>query len=213
MMELVILGASGFIGSAITTEALARGHQVTAVVSRPQRVEAKAGLTVVGLDINDTAALTKLLSGKAIVISAFSGHAQQDVKGYYLKAFNSVFTAATAAKVSRLLVVGGAATLKLPDGSRLLDSPGFPAEYRATAEGAAEVLQQLRSQNMLNWSFLSPAAEIFPGDKSGSFRLGLDNLLTDNEGKSRISNGDYAAAMLDEAEQPQHINQRFCVAY
>lgn len=212
-MELVILGASGFIGSAITTEALARGHQVTAVVSRPQRVEAKAGLTVVGLDINDTAALTKLLSGKAIVISAFSGHAQQDVKGYYLQAFNSVFTAATAAKVSRLLVVGGAATLKLPDGSRLLDSPGFPAEYRATAEGAAEVLQQLRSQNMLNWSFLSPAAEIFPGDKTGSFRLGLDNLLTDSEGKSRISNGDYAAAMLDEAEQPRHINQRFTLAY
>lgn len=212
-MELVILGASGFIGSAITAEALARGHQVTAVVSRPERVTAQAGLSVVGLDINDTPALTRLLSGKAVVISAFSGHAQQDVKGYYLKAFNSVLNAATAANVGRLLVVGGAATLLLPDGSRLLDSPQFPAEYRATAEGAAEVLQQLREQSALNWSFLSPAAEIFPGDKTGNFRLGLDNLLTDAEGKSRISNGDYAAAMLDEAEQPQHLNKRFSVAY
>ena len=212
-MELVILGASGFIGSAITAEALARGHQVTAVVSRPERVAAKAGLSVVGLDINDTAALTKLLSGKAVVISAFSGHAQQDVKGYYLTVFNSVLSAATAAKVGRLLVVGGAATLLLPDGSRLLDSPQFPAEYRATAEGAAEALQQLRGQSGLNWSFLSPAAEIFPGDKTGTFRLGLDNLLTDNAGKSRISNGDYAAAMLDEAEQPQHLNKRFSVSY
>ena len=82
-MELVILGASGFIGSAITAEALARGHQVTAVVSRPERVAAQAGLTVVGLDINDTPELTRLLSGKAVVISAFSGHAQQDVKGNY----------------------------------------------------------------------------------------------------------------------------------
>lgn len=212
-MELVILGASGFIGSAITAEALSRGHTVTAVVNRPERVAASAGLTVVGLDINDTAALTRLLSGKAIVISAFSGHAQQDVKGYYLQAFNSLFTAATAAKVGRLLVVGGAATLLLADGSRLLDSPNFPAEYRATAEGAAEVLQQLRQQSGLNWSFLSPAAEIFSGDKSGSFRLGLDNLLTDSLGNSRISTGDYAAAMLDEAEQPKHLNKRFSVAY
>ena len=120
-MELVILGASGFIGSAITAEALSRGHTVTAVVNRPERIAAKAGLTVVGLDINDTPALTRLLSGKAIVISAFSGHAQQDVKGYYLQAFNSVLSAATAGNVGRLLVVGGAATLKLPDGSRLPD--------------------------------------------------------------------------------------------
>ncbi|MEE2024809.1 MULTISPECIES: NAD(P)-dependent oxidoreductase [Alkalimonas] len=212
-MELVILGASGFIGSAITAEALSRGHQVTAVVSRPERLEPKAGLTVVGLDINDTAALTALLRGKDVVISAFSGHAQQDVKGYYVKAFQSVFTAASTAKVGRLLVVGGAATLTLPDGSRLLDSPDFPAEYRATAEGAAEVLQQLRSQSTLSWSFLSPAADIFPGEKTGSFRLGLDALLTDSQGQSRISNGDYAVAMLNEVEQPQHSNQRFCVAY
>lgn len=212
-MEIVILGASGFIGSAITAEALARGHQVTAVVSRPERVAAQAGLNVVGLDINDTPALTRLLAGKAVVISAFSGHAQQDVKGYYLNAFNSVLEAATAGKVGRLLVVGGAATLQLPDGSRLLDSPGFPAEYRATAEGAAEALQQLRGQSALSWSFLSPAAEIFPGDKTGTFRLGLDNLLTDAAGKSRISTGDYAVAMLEEAEQPQHVNQRFSIAY
>lgn len=212
-MELVILGASGFIGSAITTEALNRGHKVTAVVSRPERIAPQAGLTVVGLDINDTAALTKLLANQAVVISAFSGHAQQDVKGYYVAAFNSVYKATQAAKTPRLLVVGGAATLKLPDDSRLLDSPHFPAEYRATAEGAAEVLQQLQQQTAVSWSFLSPAAEIFPGDKTGTFRLGQDHLLSDSEGKSRISNGDYAAAMLDEAEQSKHQNQRFCVAY
>ncbi|MBU1310566.1 MAG: NAD(P)H-binding protein [Gammaproteobacteria bacterium] len=212
-MELVILGASGFIGSAITAEALSRGHQVTAVVSRPERIVAQAGLTVVGLDINDSAALTRVLNGKAVVISAFSGHAQQDVKGYYLTAFNSVLSAATAGKVGRLLVVGGAASLLLPDGSRLLDSPGFPAAYRPTAEGAAAVLQQLREQSALSWSFLSPAAEIFPGDKTGQYRLGLDHLLTDAAGKSRISTGDYAVAMLEEAEQPQHVNQRFSIAY
>ncbi|GAA0539231.1 NAD(P)-dependent oxidoreductase [Rheinheimera aquimaris] len=213
MMELVILGASGFIGSAITAEALSRGHKVTAVVSRPERVTPQAGLTVLGLDINDTAALTKVLSNKAVVISAFSGHAQQDVKGYYVAAFNSVYKAAVAANTPRLLVVGGAATLKLPDESRLLDSPDFPAEYRATAEGAAEVLQQLQQQSDISWSFLSPAAEIFPGDKTGQYRLGQDYLLADQDGRSRISTGDYAVAMLNEAEQPQHQNKRFSIAY
>lgn len=212
-MELVILGASGFIGSAITAEALARGHQVTAVVNRPERIAPKAGLTVVGLDVNNTEALTQLISGKATVISAFSGHAQQDVKGYYVRAFNSVYAAAKAGKVGRLLVVGGAGSLLLPDGSRLLDMPGFPAEYRGTAEGAAHVLQLLTEQRVLNWGYLSPAAEIFPGDKTGSFRLGLDSLITDGLGKSRISTGDYAVAMLNEAEQPQHVNQRFTLAY
>ena len=213
MMELVILGASGFIGSAITAEALSLGHKVTAVVSRPERVLPQPGLTVVGLDINDTAALTELLSNKAVVISAFSGHAQQDVKGYYVTAFNSVYKAVVAANTPRLLVVGGAATLKLPDESRLLDSPDFPTEYRATAEGAAEVLQQLQQQSDISWSFLSPAAQIFPGDKTGQYRLGQDYLLADKDGRSRISTGDYAVAMLNEAEQPQHQNKRFSIAY
>lgn len=212
-MELVILGASGFIGSAITAEALSRGYQVTAVVSRPERLMAQPGLTVVGLDINDTKALTQLLQNKAVVISAFSGHAQQDVKAYYLHAFQSVLAAATAAKVGRLLVVGGAASLLLPDNSRLLDSPQFPAEYRATAEGAAEALQLLQQQQAIDWSFLSPAAEVFEGEKTGVFRLGLDHLLTDDKGNSRISTADYAVALLDEAEQVKHKNQRFTLAY
>lgn len=213
MMEFVILGASGFIGSAITAEALSRGHKVTAVVSRPERVTPQSGLTVIGLDINDTAVLTEQLSNKAVVISAFSGHAQQDVKGYYVAAFNSVYKAAVAANTPRLLVVGGAATLKLPDDSLLLDSPDFPAEYRVIAEGAAEVLQQLQRQSQLSWSFLSPAAQIFPGDKTGQYRLGQDYLLADEDGRSRISTGDYAVAMLNEAEQPQHQNKRFSLAY
>ncbi|WP_052749027.1 NAD(P)-dependent oxidoreductase [Arsukibacterium ikkense] len=175
--------------------------------------QAQAGLTVVGLDINDTPALTRLLSGKAIVISAFSGHAQPDVKGYYIQAFSSVLKAATAANAGRLLVVGGAATLLLADGSRLLDSPEFPPEYRGSAEGAAEALRMLQQQSAVSWSFLSPAFDIFPGAKTGRFRLGLDNLLTDSDGNSRISNGDYAVALLNEAEQPQHQNKRFTAAY
>lgn len=212
-MKIAIIGASGFIGSALTTETLARGHQVKALVSRPERVTAKPGLEVAGVDVLDTTALVAALKGAEVVITAFSGHAQSDVREYYVKGFKSILAAVKEAAVPRLLVVGGAATLLLPDGSRLLDSPDFPAEYRGTAEGAAEALALLKQQSDVSWSFLSPAAEIFPGDKTGTFRLGDDHLVMDTAGNSKISNGDYAVAMLDEAENPRHPNRRFTLAY
>lgn len=212
-MKIAIIGASGFIGSAITAEALARGHTVTAIVSRPQRMAQQSGLTILGVDVNDTAALAKQIRGHELVISAFSGHAQSDIATYYLNGFSSILNAVNDAGVQRFLVVGGAASLLLPDGSMLLNSPDFPAEYRATAEGAYAALQLLRDINDIDWSYLSPAAEIFPGDKTAKFRVGQDHLLLDANGASKISTGDYAAAMLDEAEQPTHIRQRFSVAY
>lgn len=212
-MKIALIGASGFIGSAIRTEALARGHQVLALVSNPTKLAAEPGLTVQAVDVFDTQALTTALAGVDLVISAFSGHKDADVAGYYRRGFDSILTAVKAADVARLLVVGGAASLQLPDGSVLIDSPNFPAEYRGSAEGAIYALQQLKAETALSWSFLSPAAEIFPGEKTGQFRLGKDQLVMDAAGHSRISNGDYAVAMLDEAEQSAHLNQRFTLAY
>ena len=212
-MKIALIGASGFIGSAIRSEALARGHQVLALVSNPAKLAAEPGLTVQAVDVFDTQALTTALAGVDLVISAFSGHKDADVAGYYRRGFDSILTAVKAADVARLLVVGGAASLQLPDGSVLIDSPNFPAEYRGSAEGAIYALQQLKAETALSWSFLSPAAEIFPGEKTGQFRLGKDQLVMDAAGHSRISNGDYAVAMLDEAEQSAHLNQRFTLAY
>lgn len=212
-MKIALIGASGFIGSAIRTEALARGHQVLALVSNPAKLAAEPGLTVQAVDVFDTQALTAALAGVDLVISAFSGHKDADVAGYYRRGFDSILTAVKAADVARLLVVGGAASLQLPDGSVLIDSPNFPAEYRGSAEGAIYALQQLKAETALSWSFLSPAAEIFPGEKTGQFRLGKDQLVMDAAGHSRISNGDYAVAMLDEAEHAAHLNQRFTLAY
>ncbi|WP_419570150.1 NAD(P)-dependent oxidoreductase [Rheinheimera sp.] len=212
-MKIALIGASGFIGSAIRSEALARGHQVLALVSNPAKLAAEPGLTVQAVDVFDTQALTAALAGVDLVISAFSGHKDADVAGYYRRGFDSILTAVKAADVARLLVVGGAASLQLPDGSVLIDSPNFPAEYRGSAEGAIYALQQLKAETALSWSFLSPAAEIFPGEKTGQFRLGKDQLVMDAAGHSRISNGDYAVAMLDEAEHAAHLNQRFTLAY
>lgn len=212
-MKIALIGASGFIGTALLTEALSRGHHVTALVTRPERVTPQENLIIMKSDVLNTDALAEQLRGVDAVISAFSGHAQDDVYGYYIKGFNSILAATQQASAPQLLVVGGAATLEIAPGKRLLDTPEFPAEYRATAEGAQTALETLRAQTAQAWTFLSPAAEIFPGERSGNFRLGGDTLLTDSEGNSRISVQDYAIAMIDELENPRHTNQRFCVAY
>lgn len=212
-MKIALIGASGFTGSALLTEALSRGHQVTALVTRPERISAQPNLTAVACDALDSAVLAQKLAGHDVVISAFSGHAQPDVADYYLRGFESILNACRSAAAPRLLLVGGAASLLLPDGTELLDAPDFPAPYRASALGARAALQQLRSQRAVHWSFLSPAAELFPGERTGQFRLGQDHLLLDAKGRSRISTADFAVAMLNEAENPQHVDQRFCVAY
>ncbi|WP_249977034.1 NAD(P)-dependent oxidoreductase [Vreelandella olivaria] len=212
-MKIALIGASGFIGAALLKEALARGHHVTALVTRPERIAPQENLISVKSDALNTEALAQQLSGADAVISAFSGHAQENVFGYYLKGFRSILSATQQASVPRLLVVGGAATLEVAPGKQLLDTPEFPSEYRATAEGAQAALEILRAQTAQEWTFLSPAAEIFPGERTGNFRLGGDMLLTDSEGNSRISVQDYAVAMLDELESPRHPNQRFSVAY
>jgi len=217
-MQIVIIGASGFIGSALTSEALQRGHQVRALVRDTSKLaelqqQYPQQLEVVSVDVLDSQALLPWLQQQPLVISAFSGHSAADVSGYYLRGFASILQAVKQSAVERFLLVGGAASLQLPDGSKLLDSPNFPAAYRGTAEGAYAALQQLRSETGLAWSCLSPAAEIFPAPATGKFRLGADALLTDAEGHSRISTGDYAVAMLNEAEQPAHTGRRFSVAY
>jgi len=212
-MKIALIGASGFIGSAIRREALARGHQVLALVSDPTKLVAETGLQIQAVDVFDTKALELALQGADLVINAFSGHKDADVAGYYRRGFDSILSAVGTAQTPRLLQVGGAASLRLPDGSMLLDNPNFPAEYRGSAEGAYYALQQLQAQTAVQWSYLSPAAEIFPAEKTGQFRLGNDLLVVDEAGHSRISNGDYAVAMLDEAETPRHQNSRFTLAY
>lgn len=221
-MKLVIIGASGFIGSALTREALSRGHQVVAVLRDRTKLTAQlaelpaaavARLQISETDVFASASLTEVLRGADAVLSAFSGHSVASaVSSHYQAGFASILTAVKAAQV-RLLVVGGAASLQLPDGSRLLDSPDFPAAYRGSAEGAAAALQLLQQHNTLDWSYLSPAAEIYPGPATGQYRLGGDQLLTDSSGASRISTGDYANAMLNEAERPAHRQRRFSIAY
>ena len=212
-MNIALIGASGFIGSALRQELLSRGHAVTALVSRPEKIEAATNLKAVKVDVMDTAALTQQLRGHDAVMSAFSGHAQQDVQGYYERGMRSIVAAAREARVPRLLVVGGAGSLEVAPGLQLLDTPQFPAAYKGTAEGARQALKMLRGQTEVNWTMLSPSAIIFPGERTGQFRLGGDQLLSDAKGESRVSVQDYAAAFVDELEKPAHERRRFTVGY
>ncbi len=212
-MNIALIGASGFIGSAVLAEALSRGHQVSALVSRPERLTAHAQLRALKADVQDSAALAAQLKGHQAVISAFSGHAHADVLGYYLKGFRSIVQATKQADVSRLLVVGGAGSLEVAPSVLLIDTPQFPEAYKATAEGARQALQLLREEPHLDWTLLSPSLMIVPGERTGRFRLGGDQLLFSAAGDSRISVQDYAMAMIDELEHPAHRRARFTVGY
>jgi putative NADH-flavin reductase len=212
-MNIVLIGASGFIGSNLLKEALARGHQVTALVSRPEKLAAHPQLNAVKVDVQDTAALTKQLQGYDAVISAFSGHAQSDQYDYYVKGIRSIIAASKEARVLRLLVVGGAGSLEVAPGVQVVDSPDFPEQWKASALGAREALNLLRQEQQLDWTMLSPAALIQPGERTGQFRLGTDQLLVDAAGNSQISVEDYAVAMLDELERHAHSRRRFTLAY
>ena len=212
-MKIALIGASGFIGSGLRAEALQRDHQVTALVSNPAKLEPAAGLTVKAVDVNDTGALASLLAGHDVVISAFSGHAQTEVREAYGRGIRSIIAAARQARVPRLLVVGGAGSLEVAPGKQVVDSPDFPAQWKGSAEGARDALNWLREEPELDWTMLSPSAVIFPGPRTGQFRLGGDQLLVGANGKSEISVADYAVAMLDEAEKGAHRRRRFTVGY
>jgi uncharacterized protein len=212
-MNIAIIGASGFIGSALTKEALARGHKVTALVGRPEKLQAQANLTALASDVMDVNKLTAQLAGADAVISAFSGHAQSDILGYFVKGVGNIISAAKEAHVPRLLVVGGAGSLEVAPGALLIDSPNFPPQYKASAQGAQQALNMLRSETSLNWTMLSPAAIIAPGERTGVFRTRLDQLITRDDGSSTISVEDYAVAMMDELEKPVHARRRFTVGY
>lgn len=212
-MNITLIGASGFIGSAILNEALARGHRVSALVTRPEKLTAREGLSAHASDVTDVGRLSAQLAGADAVVSAFSGHAQEDVLGYYLTGVKAIIAAAREARTPRLLMVGGAGSMEVAPGVQLIDTPQFPAQYKATAEGARQALRLLQAQSAINWTVVSPSAVIAPGQRTGSYRTSADRLLVGEDGSSSISVEDFAVAIIDELEKPAHEMARFTAGY
>ncbi|TDF81758.1 NAD(P)-dependent oxidoreductase [Pseudomonas sp. H9] len=204
MSKIAIIGATGRAGSQLLEEALRRGHSVTAIARNPAQLNGREGVTTVALDVSDAAALERALSGHDVVLSAahFSSIKPE-----------AIIEPVKRAGIKRLLVVGGAGSLLLPSGHKVIDSPDFPDAYKAEASAGGHYLDTLRQEKELDWTFLSPSAEFVEGPRTGRYQAGKDHLLIGTDGKSWITFADYAIAMLDEVEKPAHSRQRFTVGY
>lgn len=203
-MKVALIGGTGNVGSKILAEALERGHEVTVIVRHPDKLAPRPRLSARAGDVNDAAALAPLLAGHDAAISAVRFQATDPA---------AVLGALKQAGLKRLLVVGGAGTLRNAAGTELVDAPGFPEIAKPEALAGRRFLAALRAETALDWSFLSPSMVIAPGTRTGRFRLGTDDLLVEAGGQSRISQEDFAVAMIDELETPRHIRQRFTVGY
>lgn len=203
-MKIALIGASGNVGQRIVDEALRRGHNIVAIARDASRIAARTGVTPVGADVKDTAALSAAIKGADVVVSSgrFTTFTAADL-----------LPAVKAAGVKRLAVVGGAGSLEIAPGKALIDTPEFPAEYMPEASGGRDFLNVLRTETTLDWTFLSPSALFTAGERTGQFRLGGEQLLVGADGKSWISYEDFAVALLDELEQPKHVRARFTVGY
>lgn len=203
-MKVALIGATGFIGSRLLQELTERGHAVTALVRKPEAVPALSGVTAQKADIHDQAGLAALLKGHEAVISAVHFTASDPHK---------LLGAVRDSGVPRYLVVGGAGSLEVAPGVKLFDTPNFPAIYLTEAKAGGAYLDLLQQETALDWTFLSPAAVIAPGERTGQFRLGEDRLVVDAAGESHISAEDYAIALVDELERPAHSRRRFTIGY
>lgn len=203
-MKIALIGATGFAGSKILDEALARHHQVTAIVRNVDKLPKKAQLKAQQVDIANEKTLTEALKGHDVVISSvhFTG-----------SDFQKLRQAVREAHVPRWLVVGGAGSLEIKPGLQVIDTPDFPAAYKAEASAGRDFLNKLKQEKEIDWTFLSPSAEFVPGERTGQFRLGQDELLISKSGRSFISTADFAIAMLNEVEKPAHSRRRFTVGY
>jgi len=202
-MKIALIGATGNAGSRILAELSRRGHAVTAIARNIEKIPALPGAVPVKADAGDVKALATALKGHDAVISSVHFTASDPLK---------LIAAVKESGVPRYLVVGGAGSLLVAPGVRLIDTPEFPALYKAEAAGGGAFLELLRKETALDWTFLSPSAMFVPGERTGKFRLGGDELLSNANGSS-ISFEDYAIALADEIEKPAHSRRRFTVGY
>src|SRR3954469_4425640 len=210
-MKLIVFGATGLLGTRIVDEALARGHDVTAVARDATRGDTHGGrVGTAGADVTDAEAVAKAAAGHDAALSAVGQHETPDM---LTDAARGLLDGLARAGVGRLVVAGGAGSLEVAPGMRLLDTPDFHDEWKPEALAQAAALEVYRAADTpVQWSYVSPGALLAPGERTGTYRVGGDELLTDDEGRSVISMEDFAIAMLDEATDPQHPRTRFTVA-
>lgn len=218
-MKIALIGATGFVGSAILREALDRGHEVKAIVRNPDKLTVKhQRLTVEQGNALDPDKLGTQLQGSDIVISAYNaGWGNPNLYQEFLEGAQNIQESVKKSGVKRLLVIGGGGSLFISPDLQIVDTPDFPSFIKPGATAARDYLNILKQEEELEWTFVSPAPGMHQGNsgtRKGSYRTGLDTpILDDNNNLSEISVEDVAVAVLDESENPKYIRQRFTVAY
>lgn len=216
MGKIVLIGASGFVGSAILKEALDRGHEVTAVVRNPEKITLKhKNLVVKQGDVSDKDTVAKLCKGTDSVISSYNpGWQNPDIANETTRVYRAILNGVRQAGVDRFLVVGGAGSLFISHGIRLMDAGVMPEFIMPAVKALADFyLTDLTAEKKIDWVFFSPAGNLEQGIRTGKFHLGKDDLILNEAGESKISVQDYAVAMIDELEKPAHHKERFTIGY
>lgn len=213
-MKIALIGATGFVGSAVLNELLSRGHAVTALARHPEKFTAREGLAVVRADALDAAQVAAAVRGQDAIVSAYNpGWNEPRIYDLFGQGYDAILAGARQAGVKRLLAVGGAGSLEVAPGVQLVDTPEFPAEWKQGALAARDLLTRLRGETALDWTLLSPPILLAPGERTGRYRVGGDQPLPGQGGQpSGISVADLAVAIADEIDRPQHLRRRFTVA-
>ncbi|HEY0758321.1 MAG TPA: NAD(P)-dependent oxidoreductase [Acidisarcina sp.] len=211
-MKVLLIGATGMAGSRILKELSSRGHQIIAFVRDPSTVPALPGVTGVAGDAFDPAGIAGAAHGADAIVSAYGPGTDPAGVGKLLDATSALIEGVKAVAAKRVVMIGGAGTLEVAPGVLLLDSTYLPAEWKPIATAHQSAFEMFKRSG-LPWTSISPAAFFAPGERTGKFRLGTDQLISDEKGESRISAEDFAIALVDELERPQHINQRFTIGY
>lgn len=216
-MKIAVIGATGYVGRAVVAELAARGHQVVALARQVEQVAAVENVSAVAADIH-SADFVQQLQGVDGVVSAFNpGWSNPNIGADYTRGAAAIVEAAKAAQVPYLLVVGGAGSLYVAPDLQVIDTPDFPREIYDGANAARHLLADLKQRDDVNWAFVSPPARLgadggFSEERTGTYRLGKDDLLMDGELPAGISVADLAVAIADDVEQRAHLHQRFTVA-
>lgn len=210
-MNVVVYGATGNSGSEIVKELLRRGHRVTGVARKVDSLRAQPEVTAKTDDLSDVDAIAEVIRGADVVVSAYQPPA--DNTDALIDVTRRQIDAVKKAGVSRLVVVGGAGQLEVAPGVTLIKSGHLPAEYMPIALSHEKAAEVLKSSSGINWTYIAPAAYFVPGERTGKYRTGTNNLVSDEKGESRITFADYAIALVDEIEKPKHERALFSVGY
>ncbi|WP_306352992.1 NAD(P)-dependent oxidoreductase [Flavobacterium sp. '19STA2R22 D10 B1'] len=217
-MKVAIIGATGFVGSNILNELISRNHDITAIARNPEATKTQnSQVKWVKADVLQVEELSKVLAGNDVVISAFNaGWTNPNLYNDFLAGSRAIQSAVKKAGVKRFITIGGAGSLFAAPNLQFVDTPEFPAEYKAGATAARDYLNEIKNEKEIDWVFFSPALEMHPGistGRTGQYRVGLDTPVFDADNRSILSGEDLAVVIVDEAEQANHHHQRFTAAY